>query len=313
MAVEEFGGADKLQEMDLPTPRVGPDSILVRIRAAGLNPVDWKLREGGLEPAFPHVFPVVPGWDAAGTVEQVGPAVTRFHAGDEVFAYCRKHFVGEGTYAEYVAIPDGFAAPLPASLGFDEAAAMPLVGLTARQALFDAAGLHDGETLLVHAAAGGVGGFAVQLAVCVGARALGTGRADKHAHLRELGAAGAIDYTREDFVEAVREAVPGGVDVVFDTIGGETLERSVDALRDGGRLVSIAEPPTAEHFFQRGIQPHYVFVRPDGGALEALGAMADEDRLRVHIEKSYPLEEARAAMEHLEGGRVTGKLVLTVD
>jgi NADPH:quinone reductase len=313
MAIEEFGGPDGLHEMDVPTPRVGPDVVLVRIRAAGLNPVDWKLREGGLEQAFPHVFPVIPGWDAAGTVEQVGPAVTRFRPGDEVFAYCRKHFVGEGTYAEYVAVPEGFAAPLPASLRFDEAAAIPLAGLTARQALFDATGLHEGETVLVHAAAGGVGGFAVQLASCVGARAFGTAREDKHDHLHNLGAAGAIDYTRVDFADAVRDAVPGGVDVVLDTVGGETLERSVDTLRDGGRLVSIAEPPTGEHFSERGIQPHYIFVRPDGRALESLGAMADEERLRAHLEESYPLEEAPAAMEHLEGGRVTGKLVLTVD
>jgi NADPH2:quinone reductase len=313
IAIDEFGGRDNLREMDLPTPRVGPDVVLIRIRAAGLNPVDWKLREGGLEPAFPHVFPVVPGWDAAGTVERVGPAVTRFQPGDEVFAYCRKHFVGEGTYAEYVAVPDGFVAPMPSSLDFAQAAAFPLTGLTARQALVEAMGLHQSETVLIHAAGGGVGGFAVQIANRLGARAIGTASAEKHAHVRDLGATETIDYAREDFVAAVREAVPGGVDVVFDTIGGETLEQSIDALRDGGRIVSIAEPPAGEHYSQRGIQAHYMFVRPDGGALEALGAMADDGRLRVHLEQTWPLQEAAAAMERLEGGHVTGKLALTVD
>lgn len=299
--------------MELPQPRVGPDFVLIRIRAAGLNPVDWKLREGGLDGAFPHVFPAVPGWDAAGVVEGVGPAVTRFAPGDEVFAYCRKHFVGEGTYAEYVAVPDSFVAAMPASLDFAHASALPLAGLTARQALVEAAGLHQGETVLVHAAAGGVGGFAVQIAGCLGARAIGTARSEKHSHLAELGASDAIDYTRDDFVDATLEAVPGGVDVVLDTIGGETLERSIDALREGGRLVSIAEPPVSDRLAERGIQGRYVFVRPDGGALESLGAMADEDRLRVHLEDTWPLGEAAAAMERLEAGRVTGKLALTVD
>jgi NADPH:quinone reductase len=313
IAIEEFGGRDKLKEMDLPTPRVGPDFVLIRVRAAGLNPVDWKLREGGLEPAFPHVFPVVPGWDAAGTVEQVGPAVTRFRAGDEVFAYCRKHFVGEGTYAEYAAVPETFVASMPSSLDFAHAGAIPLTGLTARQALLEATGVHQGETVLVHAAAGGVGGFAVQIAQCLGARVIGTASAAKHDHVRDLGATEVIDYTSEDFVAAARDAAPGGVDVVLDTIGGDTLKRSVDALRDGGRLVSIAEPPSGDRYGQRGIQPYYVFVRPDGGALEALGAMVDEERLRVHLERTWPLEQAPAAMEQLEDGHTTGKLVLTVD
>ncbi len=313
IAIEEFGGRDKLKEMDLPGPRVGPDFVLIRVRAAGLNPVDWKLREGGLEPAFPHVFPLVPGWDAAGTVEYAGPAVTRFRAGDEVFAYCRKHFVGEGTYAEYVAVPDSFVAPMPSSLDFAHAGAIPLTGLTARQALLEATGVHQGETVLVHAAAGGVGGFAVQIAHCLGAKVIGTASAAKHDHVRDLGATEVIDYAREDFVAAARDAAPGGVDVVLDTIGGDTLERSVDALRDGGRLVSIVEPPNGDRYKQRGIQPHYIFVRPDGSALEALGAMVDEERLRVHLERTWPLEQAAAAMEQLEDGHTTGKLVLTVD
>lgn len=313
MALEEFGGSDKLREMDLPRPVVGPDFVLIRVRAAGLNPVDWKLREGGLEAAFPHIFPVVPGWDAAGSVEAVGPAVTRFEPGDEVFAYCRKHFVGQGTYAEYVAVRDGSVAPMPAALDFPAAAAVPLAGLTARQALLDTAGLHQGETVLVHAAAGGVGSFAVQIAACVGARAIGTASEEKHGYLRELGAAETVDYSREDFVAATREVAPGGVDVVLDTLGGETLRRSLDALRDGGRLVSIAEPPAGEEFAGRGIESRYVFVRPDGGALEALGAMADEERLHVHLEETYPLSEAAAAMDRLQAGRVRGKLALIVD
>lgn len=313
MAIEEFGGAEKIRAMEVPEPRLGPDMILVRARAAGLNPVDWKIRTGAHESRFPHFFPLVLGWDVAGTVEQVGPAVTRFEPGDEVCAYARKHFVQEGTYAEYVAIPEGFAAPRPATLGFEEAAALPLAALTARQALIDAAGLHQGETVLVQAAAGGVGGFAVQIAASIGARPIGTARAEKHDHVRDLGAVEAIDYTSADFVEATRELAPGGVDVVFDTVGGETLERSPEVLRDGGRLVSIVEPPDAERLGERGIDARYVFVRPDGVELEGLGRLADEGRLRVHLEEVFPLAEAPRAHERLEAGRVTGKLALSID
>ncbi|MBA2566618.1 MAG: NADP-dependent oxidoreductase [Thermoleophilaceae bacterium] len=313
IAIEEFGGRDRLTEMDLPAPRVGPDSILVRIRAAGVNPVDYKLREGGLAEAFPHVFPVVPGWDVAGVVEQVGPAVTGFEPGDEVLAYCRKHFVGEGTYAEYVAIPEGFAAPRPDSLGMVEAAAVPLAGLTAWQALVEAVALRQDEAVLIHAAAGGVGSFAVQIAASVGARAVGTAREEKHGYLRDLGAADVIDYTKDDFVSASREMAADGFDVVFDTVGGDTLRRSVDALREGGRLVSIAEPPSPELLGERAIDGRYVFVRPDGEGLAELGRMLDDGRLRVPIEETFPLERAADAHERLEAGRVRGKLALTID
>lgn len=313
IAIEDFGGRDRLREIDMPRPRLGPDYVLIRVRGVGLNPVDWKLREGGLAESFPHFFPVIPGWDAAGVVEQVGPAVDRFEPGDEVFAYCRKNFVQEGTYAEYVSVPDVFVASKPASLGHAEAGAVPLAGLTAWQSLIEAVGLHQGETLLVHAAAGGVGGFAVQIAAAIGARPVGTARAEKHSYLRDIGVVECIDYTQDDFVDAVRGIAPGGVDVVLDTIGGDTLERSVDALRDGGRLVSIAEPPSGRRFAQRGIFARYVFVRPDGAQLETLGRMVDEGSLRVRLEEVFPLAEAARAQERLEEGRVAGKLALTVD
>jgi NADPH:quinone reductase-like Zn-dependent oxidoreductase len=313
IGIREFGGRDRLDVMDVPEPKVGADFVRIRVRAAGVNPVDWKIREGQLEPAWRHVFPVVPGWDAAGVVERTGPAVTTVEPGDEVFAYCRKDFIGEDTYAELVSVPETSVAGKPTSLDFEHAGAVPLAALAAYQALFLGAGLTAGETVLVQAAAGGVGSFAVQLAADAGADVLGTASEPNHEYVLGLGAIEAIDYRDRDVVEAVREIVPDGVDVVLDLLGVETLRRSVDAVRDGGRIVSIAQPPTNEVFRQRGIQPVYVFVRPDGEMLSELAELMDENRLSVHLSEVFPLEEAARAHELIEGGHVRGKLVLAVD
>ena len=310
MGVREFGGRDRLEPLDVPEPRVGADVVLIRVRAAGVNPVDWKMREGRLEPAWPHVFPVVPGWEAAGVVERVGPAVTTVAPGDEVFAYCRKHFVGEGAYAELVSVAETSVAAKPRSLDFEHAAGVPLAAQTAYQALFGAAGLTAGETVLVHAAAGGVGSFAVQLAADAGAEVIGTASGRNQEYVLGLGAVEAIDYGERDFVEAVREIAADGVDVVLDPVGGDVLRRSVDAVRDEGRVVSIVQPPTDDVYRQRGIEPLYIFVRPNAEELAELADLVDENRLSVHLDEVFPLEQAARAHELSEGGHVRGKLVL---
>jgi NADPH:quinone reductase-like Zn-dependent oxidoreductase len=306
IGIHEFGGRDQLQLLELPEPKVPPDFVKIEVRAAGVNPVDWKLREGRLEPRFPVSFPVVPGWDAAGVVAEVGPAVTEFAPGDEVYAYCRKHFIGEGTYAEYVSVPDAYVARKQKSLSFEQAGAIPLAGSTAYQALFLSAGLTAGERVLVSAAAGGVGSFAVQLAIDAGAEVIGVASEQHRERVLELGAYEVIDRSR-DVVEAALELAPEGVDVAFDLYGDAQLG---DAVRDGGRLVSIASPPS---YSERGVVASYVFVRPDGEQLEELAALADDGRLLVDIAEVLPLEEAARAHELSEGGHVRGKLVLRVD
>jgi NADPH:quinone reductase-like Zn-dependent oxidoreductase len=313
VGIREFGGLDKLELLDLPEPKVPPDAVKIRVHAAGVNPVDWKLREGRLEPRFPHFFPVVIGWDAAGVVEEVGPGVVEVEPGDEVFAYCRKHFIGEGTYCELVSVPVTFVAKKPAALSFEEAGAFPLVALTAYQALFFGAGVTAGETVLVYAAAGGVGSFAVQLALDAGAEVIGVASERNREYVLGLGAYEVIDYTQQDVVEAVRGFKPEGVDVVLDTIGGASLDRAVDAVRDGGRLVSIAQPPTDERFSRREIESTYVYVRPDGEQLEELAELAEAGRLVVELAEVLPLEQAARAHELSESGHVRGKLVLRVD
>ena len=296
----------------MPEPKVGADVVRIRVHAAGVNPVDWKIREGRLDPAWPHVFPVVPGWEAAGVVERVGPAVTSVAPGDEVFAYCRKHFVGEGAYAEFVTVLETAVAPKPRSLDFEHAAGVPLCALTAYQALFFAAGLTAGETVLVQGAAGGVGSFAVQLAADAGAEVIGTASEANHEYVLGLGALEAIDYRERNVADAVREIAPDGVDVALDLVGGDVLRGSVDAVRDEGRIVSIVQPPTDELFRQRGIEPAYVFVRPDAEQLAELADMVDEERLSVHVDEVLRLEEAARAHELSEARHVRGKLVLAV-
>ena len=308
VAVREWGGPERLELLEVEPPPVAPDGVLVRVRAAGVNPVDAKVRSGRLAGAFPATFPVIVGWDAAGVVERVGPAVTWFAPGDEVYGYCRRHNLQYGTFAEYTTVPEGFLAPKPPSLSFAEAGALPLTALTAHQAL-EVVGLRAGETLFVGGGAGGVGHMAVQLAVARGARVIATASPRNHGFLRELGAE-PLDYAASDLPERVRDLVAdAGTDAAFDLFGGEAQEQASSVLRRGGRLISSAVPPPA----REGVEGHYVFVRPSGYDLADMSDLIAEGRLRPHVEDAYPLERAGEAMARVEEGHVRGKLVLTVD
>jgi len=311
MAIEEFGDLDRLKSMDLPRPKPDRGEVLVRVVAAGVNPVDWKIIEGRLRGALPHAFPLVPGWDVAGVVEELGEGASRFRRGERVFAYARKPVVQWGTFAEYVALGEEFVALMPSNLLFEEAAAVPLAALTAHQALLKGA-LGSGKTVLVHGAAGGVGHFAVQLARNAGARVLGTASAANQAFVVGLGAEAAVDYQREDFRQAVRRVAPEGVDLVLDTVGGETLERSLEVLKPGGRLVSIVDRPDPSRCEQRGVAGDFVFVEPNGEQLKQLAGLVERGRLKPHVSRIRPLGEAAAALAESRAGHVRGKLVLAL-
>jgi NADPH:quinone reductase-like Zn-dependent oxidoreductase len=308
IVIDRFGGPEELVAREMPEPEVGPDSVLIAARAAGVNPVDFKIRQGHLEGAFPHHFPLIGGWDVAGVVEAVGPAVGGFAVGDEVYAYCRKTEIAAGTYAERVAVPDTFVAHKPRELSWVEAAAVPLAGLTARQALVDRMEVATGQTVLVTAAAGGVGHLAVQLARSLGAEVIGTASEANHDYVRSLGAAAVIDYAG-DVAATVREHYPDGVDAAFDLYGGDTLAGAVAATRESGQVTSIADPEPAKGASVHG---HYVFVRPDRLGLEDLTWRADAGELRPEIAEVFPLDRAAEAHERLEGGHVRGKLVLEI-
>ena len=310
IGISDFGGRDKLQLLDLPVPRPGYGEILVRVRAAGVNPVDYKIREGLLKTRLPHLFPVVLGLDAAGTVEACGPSAKWFAKGAEIYAYCRKPIIHLGTYAEYVTIPENYASPKPPSLSFEEAATLPLAALTAWQCLFDSAQLQPGQTVLIHAAAGGVGGFAAQLARERGARVIGTAGARNLDYVRGLGAHEAIDYAAGDFREAVRQLCPEGVDVAFDTVGGDVQARSADVVRPGGTLVSILALQDERALAARGIQVKYVFVVPNSSQLTELTRRVEAGRLRTTMAAVLPLDQAAKAHELIETRHVRGKIAL---
>ena len=304
MAITAYGGPEAMRPMDLDDPKVGPDAVLVRVRAAGVNPVDAKVRAGYLDAAFPTHFPLIPGWDVAGVVERTGPAVPEFAPGDEVFGYVRKDHIQHGTYAEYVAAPVRTLARKPATASFVEAGAIPLAGLTAWQAL-RVAGVSSGDTVLVHAAAGGVGTFAVQLARVLGATVVGTASEGNHDHLRSLGAT-PVTYG-DGLAERVRAAVPGGVSAVLDLVGGDALAVSEAVVEDPRRMVSIIDAATA-----LGMGARYWFVRPNPSDLVELARLVDTGQLVVHVSGTLPLEDAAEAHRQVETGHGTGKIVLEV-
>lgn len=310
--VKEYGGRDKLISGELPDPQPQEGEVLVRIKAAGVNPVDWKIRAGYLKSRMPNVLPIILGWDVAGVVEERGLGARRFQAGDRVYAYCRKNTIHDGTYAEYIALPECYLASMPEGLNFMKAAAVPLTALTAYQGLIDKAALKKGETCLIVGASGGVGSFAVQFARLAGARVIAVGSRKNHAYLRSLGARHTIDYARDDVLSALRAIVPSGADVVFDLIGGESLRRSYDCVRKGGRVLTIVEPGDQAAAARRGFKLIYHFVEPNAPQLELFSRWFDQGRLKVNVSKVFPLEEAAKAHELIEGGHTRGKIVLKV-
>ncbi|MFJ7907871.1 NADP-dependent oxidoreductase [Kitasatospora sp. NPDC096204] len=303
IAINRYGGPEVVEYTDLPDPKVGPDSVLVEVRAAGVNPVDWKVRDGALDGILDAHFPLVMGWDVAGVVRAVGGGVTEFAPGDEVFGYVRKDAVEHGTYAELVSAPVRTLARKPAALDWAQSGGLPLAGLTALQSL-RALRLAEGETVLVHAAAGGVGHLAVQLARAVGARVIGTAAERNHDFLRGLGA----DPVRygEGLADRVRALAPDGVDAALDLVGHGAVRLSAELVADPGRIASVAD------FGVRAIGGRYVWVRPDAGGLAELAALADDGRLTVTVASTFPLAQAASAQALSAEGRTRGKIVLLV-
>jgi len=286
----------------VPIPKLEPGDVLVRIRASGVNPVDGKKLTGYRN----HPLPFTPGWDFSGVVERLGEGVAGWAVGDEVYA--RPDITRDGTYAEYIAVRASEIAPKPASLDHIHAAAVPLAALTAWQSLYDAAGLKAGQRVLIHAAAGGVGGYAVQFAKLRGAYVIGTASAGNHDYLRELGADECIDYRSVNFEDAV-----GDVDVVFDTVGGQTRERSWRVLRKDGIQVSIISPPPEQKEADPyGVRAGYVFAQPNRSQLDEIAGLIDAGKLKVHVQTVLPLAEARKAVEMIKAGHTQGKIVLEI-
>lgn len=304
--VHAYGGAENLVLEEVERPVVGADEILVRVHAAGVNPVDWKIREGYLSEFLHLTLPFIPGYDLSGVVEEVGLEVRGFRPGDEVFAFL--DLTRPRACAEYVAIKADEAALKPGSLSHAEAAAVPLAALTAWQCLFDLAGVRAGQKVLIHAAAGGVGHFAVQLARWAGAHVIGTASAANQEFIRRLGVHQAVDYRAVRF-----EEVTGKVDVVLDLMSGETRERSWPLLVENGILVTTLPPePTPELLEKYQVRAATMLVQPSRSQLEEIAQLIDAGKLRPEV-AAYPFAEVRQAQQLSQAGHTRGKLVLLLD
>jgi NADPH:quinone reductase-like Zn-dependent oxidoreductase len=305
---QEWGGLETLEVVDVPVPRPAPTEVLVRAVAAGVNPVDVYTRRGLAYNAVLDL-PFVNGWDVAGVVEEVGYGVTRFRPGDRVFGMPRFPFEA-GCYAEYVVGPSRHFALMPDGMGFEEAAALPLAGLSAWQMIVDTGDVWAGDRVLVSAAAGGVGHLAVQVAKARGAYVIGTASAGKHGFVKELGADEVVDYTAVDVAEAVRD-----VDVVIQMFGGDQAVRALSCLGRGGVMVNAQGAWTggmAERAAELGVRASWFLVEPDAGGLEALARLVEDGLLAVHVSARFPLTEVAAAHALVAEGRTTGKVVLTI-
>ena len=305
--IHNYGEAEVLQFEDVPRPHPGNEEVLIRVHAAGVNPLDWKVRSGFLTGVIHQKLPLILGWDVSGVVEQVGPGVSQFKKGDEVFAMA--DLARDGAYADYVAVRGTALAPKPKSLYHVQAAATPLAALAAWRSLFDLGQLQAGQRILIHGGSGGVGHFAVQLARWKGTYVFATASTGNQELLRHLGAHEAIDYTKQRFEDIAHQ-----IDFVLDTVGGETQERSWPVLKKDGALLSLVQPPSqekAKQFRVRGIM--------GGGQLNGahthlkqVAKLIDSSKLKPTIDRILPLNEARRAHELSQAGHVRGKIVLRV-
>jgi NADPH:quinone reductase-like Zn-dependent oxidoreductase len=301
--IHDYGGPEQLRYEDAPDPRAGGGQVIVRVHAASVNPIDYKLASGAMKQFMPLTLPWIPGGDFSGVVETVGAGVTGVKQGDEVYG----DTPGGGSYAEYSAASAGAVAPKPAKLSHTEAASVPLAGQTAWQGLFDHGQLRPGQTVLVHAAAGGVGTFAVQLAHWKGARVLATASADHADYVRSLGADEVIDYRRTPF-----ESVAKDVDLVFDLVGGETQRLSFAVLKPGGRLVSAVQPPPPDLAARRHVHATVMRMQAATENLTRLAELLYAGTIRTVVTKTYPLPQAQEAWKEILSRHTRGKIVLTV-
>lgn len=302
--IAKFGALDVVKVEDAPRPSPGEGELLVRVHASAVNPVDWKIVQG-LIPSLKQSFPYTLGCDVSGTVEALGPKVEGWKTGEEVYAY--SNLMRGGAFAEYVVLPASDVARKPKSVDHALAAAIPLAALTAWQALFDTAKLEAGQSVLVHAGAGGVGHFAVQFAKWKGAKVYATASKDKLAFVKELGADVVIDYQAQKF-----EDVVSNVDVVFDMVGGETQTRSLAVLKKNGFLVSIVGAPPKKELDLRVLRGAGILLKPDAAELKQIAELVDAGKVKPHVSATFPLADAAKALALSKEGHAVGKIAIEV-
>ncbi len=321
MIIEETGGPEVLKYAELPTPEPGPGEVLVRIAYAGVNPADWKNRQGMLAQYRPYYFPYIIGFDAAGVVAALGEGVTGFSIGERVFTPTNHGQGGQGSYAEYAIANADRVARIPEGLGFDQAAALPVAALTAWQGLFDRGGLKAGDLAMIHGGSGGLGSFAVQFARWAGARVAATCSTPNVDYLKSLGVERVIDYRREDVAEAVQRWAPQGLDFLMDAVGVSTLPNGLDLVRSGGTFVSIPTlvddgdiPAAAAAGEARGVKRVFSTMTDIDCAatLEKIAGLLAAGDIQLPPLREFPLREVAEAHRLLQEGHTRGKMVLKV-
>jgi NADPH:quinone reductase-like Zn-dependent oxidoreductase len=306
IVIHAFGGPEVLKYEDAPRPEPKEDEVLIRVMAAGVNPVDAAIRQGALARMIGEKFPLILGMDVAGVIEKPGAKITKFKAGDPVYAYLS--FKEQGGYAEFAIAKENETALKPKSLGYEKAAAVPLAATTAWQALVDTAKIDKGQTVLIHGGSGGVGHFAIQIAKARGAKVIATASTPNQKLLQELGADQAIDYTTTKFEDVVKD-----VDVVLDAVRGDTLARSYAVVKKGGIIVSITGQPDKDELDKRGIRGSSLMAHPDAKVLEELAKLIDAKKIKPVVSQAFPLSEAAKAHEQIATRHTRGKIVLKVN
>ncbi len=303
--IHEFGGPEVLKYEDAPKPVPAAGEVLIKIYASGVNPIDYKIRAGHAAGRFPTHFPLIPGWDVSGEIEAVGTGVLNFKPGDEV--YSRPDPTRDGSYAEYVVVKADQVSRKPKSIDHDKAAAVPLAGLTAWQGLFDHGHLQAGQKVLIHAASGGVGTYAVQFAKWKGAYVIGTASGENFDFLYDLGADEVIDYKKEKFEDKLKD-----IDLVFDLIGGDTQKRSLQVLKKGGRLITTVGPENQDAAQAKGIQVAGFMALSLPAELQQIADLVDAGKVKPVVTEIFPLKDAARAHIKIESGHTRGKIVLKV-
>ncbi|EJR54905.1 hypothetical protein IIM_01845 [Bacillus cereus VD107] len=303
--IDQYGGVEELQERQVPKPVVKYNEVLIRIHATSVNPVDWKLRKGDLQEKLQFSFPITLGLDVAGVIEDIGEEVDDFEIGDTVFT--KPENVGKGSYAEYITVKSDLVAHMPNNLSFEEAASIPLAGLTAWQSLVDYAQIKENDRVLIHAGAGGVGSFAIQIAKSFDAFVATTASSKNEEFLKSIGADLIIDYKKDTFEELLSD-----FDIVLDTLGGEVQEKSFQIIKPGGVLVSIVHEPVHE---VKGIKSGFLWLQPSGKQLDELSSLIEAEKIKPIISKIVPFDETGVREAHTlsESQHVRGKIVIKME
>jgi NADPH:quinone reductase-like Zn-dependent oxidoreductase len=307
VVINQYGSKEELVEQEVNKPKAEANQVVVKLEATSINPIDWKLREGYLKEMYDWEFPIILGWDVAGVITEIGSNVTKWRVGDRVFS--RPDTTRFGSYAEYTAVDEHLLAKLPDSISYEEAAAVPLAGLTAWQVLFTHGDLKEGETVLIHAGAGGVGMYAIQLAKNAGAHVITTASEKNHELLYSLGADQVIDYKKENFEEILKD-----IDLVFDTMGGEVAENSYKVIKPNtGRLITIVGEPNHDTAKSHNVLAKGIWLQPDGDQLQRMAELMEEKKIKSIVGATFPFSRQGIYDAHAlsETHHAVGKIVIT--